>query len=124
MKSLILPLIAISLLFAGRLTPVDAKEKAAEALADCVTLSPQHQGTRFGSQYLAIRDGDSHYRLEFGGSCDALNSGSIVVSTERQANRLCGTGTVVKSRSGSCAVRAVTPIGADEYDRYARKSRR
>lgn len=124
MKSLTTSLIAISLLFAGHLTPVDAGEKTDEMLADCVTLSPQHQGARFGSQYLAIRDGDKHYRLEFGGTCSALNSGSIVVSTDKQANRLCGTGTVVKSKAGNCTARAVTLIDADEYERYARRTRR
>lgn len=94
------------------------------ALAECVTLSPEHQGARFGSQYLAIRDGDAFYRLEFNGTCGALNSGSVTISTRKQVNQLCATGSLVKSRSGSCQVSGVALIDEDEYERYARRARR
>lgn len=90
----------------------------------CIALSAQHRAVRSGSQFLFIRDGDAHYRIEFAnGSCDALNSGSIAIATKKQPRLLCEEGTIVSSRSGTCAVNRYVPIGADEYQRYARRSR-
>ncbi|MBP6797583.1 MAG: hypothetical protein KA124_05760 [Luteimonas sp.] len=114
-----------TLILAGHLIPVDAKAKEAEPLTDCVSLSDAHQGTRFGSQYLLLKDGDAHYRLGFGGSCDALMRSSIVqVATGGEKNRLCAKGTTVTSRSSYCTVRSVEKVDADYYERVARQNRR
>ena len=114
-------LIACALLAGTASLAVAAGE---DTLADCVTLSPDHEGARFGMQYLAIHDGDAHYRLEFDGSCSALNSGAVVIATRKEHNRLCPTGSSVSSRAGYCRVRAVKRIDADEFARYARSGRR
>lgn len=90
----------------------------------CTTLSPQHEAVRFGSQYLIVGDGDARYRLEFSeSSCFALQSASIVISTDDQAGRLCGSRTIVKSKSGRCDVRRVDLIEDSDYQRYKRIAR-
>ena len=118
------PTILISaLILAGHLLPVDAKEP--EPLTECVSLSNDHKGTRFGSQYLLLKDGDAHYRVGFGGSCDALMRSSIVqVATSGEKNRLCAKGTTVTSRSDHCTVRSVEKVDAEYYERVARRNRR
>ena len=69
--------------------------------------------------------GDAHYRLGFGGSCDALMRSSIVqVATGGEKNRLCAKGSTVTSRSAYCAVRSVDRIDAEDYERVARRNRR
>ena len=118
-------LLLATVIFAGHLIPVDAGAKEPEPLTDCVSLSDAHQGTRFGSQYLLLKDGDAHYRLGFGGSCSALTRSSIVqVATSGEKNRLCAKGTTVTSRSAYCAVRSVDRIDAEDYERVARRNRR
>jgi hypothetical protein len=124
MKSPSISLIAIPMLFAGHMAPAVASGNASEPLAECVTLSADHQGARFGSQYLAIRDGDAYYRLEFSGSCNALNDGAVTISTRKETGRLCPTGSIVKSKQSACTVRGVTRIDANEFERYARRGRR
>lgn len=114
---------AAVLLFAGHLIPVDAG--AAQPLDECVSLSDAHEGARFGSQYLMLKDGGTYYRVGFSGSCDALTKGSIVqVSTGVQKNRLCPTGSKVSSQRARCSVRTVEKIDGDDYERYARNGRR
>lgn len=114
-----------TLILAGHLIPVDAGAKEPEPLTDCVSLSDAHQGTRSGSQYLLLKDGDAHYRVGFGGSRDALMRSSIVqVATGGEKNRLCAKGSTVTSRSAYCAVRSVDRIDAEDYERVARRNRR
>lgn len=96
-----------------------------EKLSGCVELSPDHQATRFGSQYLVLRDNGAHYRLGFAGSCHALAvSSNVSISTDGQPNRLCPGGTEVSTKRDVCKVRAVDEIRADEFERYARRGRR
>jgi hypothetical protein len=95
-----------------------------EDLSDCVDLSSQHETARFGSQYLLVKDGESHYRLGFGGSC-----GEIAISTrvqlraEGKDGRICPSGTTVRTKRGSCTVRGVASISAEQYESYARRGR-
>ncbi|MFT3754713.1 MAG: hypothetical protein QM769_01990 [Pseudoxanthomonas sp.] len=120
MKSLLplLVLLAVPSAFAA-----DLENKA--QLADCVTLSPTHEGARFGSQYLLLRDGDAYYRVEFRNDyCDALNSGLVNVVTGKEHGKLCASGSKVTSKSGSCRVVAVSLIDAGKYARLSGKSRR
>lgn len=117
-----LSILIATLILAGHLIPVDAKEP--EPLTECVSLSDAHKGTRFGSQYLLLKDGDAHYRLGFGGSCAALSRSSVVqVATGDKKNRLCAKGTTVTSRMDYCAVRSVEKVDADYYERVARRNR-
>lgn len=115
-------LAAFAILAAGYALPGAAKDVA--PLAECVTLSADHQAARFGDQILAVRDGDTHYRIEFGGTCAALHAGSVVIGTNGTSNQLCPTGTKVSSKSRDCTVRKVTIIDAAEFQRYARRPRR
>ena len=88
----------------------------------CVELSQSHQGMRYGSKYLLVKDGDAHYRVGFGKSCSALSlASSFEIETDGQANQLCATGTVVESKRGSCDVRTVEQIDADTFNRYKRR---
>ena len=104
-----------------------APSQASETpLTDCLDLSSGYQVTRFGTQYLLLKDGEDHYRLGFsGGSCDAIAvSTQVQIATEGQSNRLCPAKTQVRTKRDSCVVREVVPVDADEYERYARRNRR
>ena len=108
-------------------TPLMAVEaKESDALASCVTLSPQHQGTRVaGNQQMLLKDGDAHYRVGFRSHCDAIaRSSAIRIETSGQDNQLCPQGSSVRARNASCAVQSVERIEAEEYDRQARRNRR
>ena len=102
-----------------------AQSRGVEPLADCVTLSSDHQTQRFGSQYLLIKDGDAHYRIGFGGSgCGAIAlSSSVKIVTEGQTDRLCPADTKVVTKRDSCAAREVRRVDENEYAKYARKRR-
>jgi uncharacterized protein DUF6491 len=107
---------------AGFATAAYAQEN--EKLTDCVDLPADYQATRFGSQYLLVKDGDNYYRLGFNGSCDAIAlASSVKISTDGQANRLCPTGTKVATKRDSCKVRELVRVDQDEYDQYARRNR-
>jgi hypothetical protein len=114
-----------SALIAAATTAAQAGPPATPAvpLASCVDLSPEHEAFRFGSQYLLVQDGDAHYRLSFGGDCDALlQSARFDISTDGKSNRLCGNGSKVSTRS-ACPVSSVVQIDADQFARYRRRSR-
>lgn len=95
-----------------------------DKLTDCVNLPEDYQATRFGSQYLLVKDGDSYYRLGFSNSCSAISlSSKVNIGTEGQGNRLCPSGTKVSSKHDSCRVNEVTRVDQRTYEQYARKSR-
>jgi len=114
-----------TLLFAGHLIPVDAKESPAQS-DDCITLSPDHTGTRTpGNEQLLLKDGDAHYRLGFAGYCDAIARSSILqIETRGRRNLLCPEGSSVRARNARCSVRSVERIDAADYARQARRNRR
>lgn len=113
-----------ALLFATPLMAAEAKESA--TLAGCVTLSPQHQGTRVaGNQQILLKDGEAYYRVGFRSHCDAIaRSSAIRIETGGQDNQLCPQGSAVRARNASCAVQSVETIEAEEYARQARRNRR
>ncbi|WP_202839320.1 hypothetical protein [Luteimonas saliphila] len=113
-----------TLLVAAHLLPVEAKE--AQVLADCVSLSAGHQGTRVsGNEQFLLKDGDAYYRIGFRGHCDAVARSSLIrIETQGRSNQLCPQGTSVRARNASCNVRSVETIGAEEYERQARRNRR
>jgi len=80
--------------------------------------------TRFGSQYLLVKDGEAHYRVGFGGNCSAISlSTQVRIRTGDQDNRLCPSGTRVLSKRDSCTVRSVVLISGDDYASYTRRAR-
>jgi hypothetical protein len=111
-----------AVLFAVHPAPAEAED--GEPLSDCITLAPDHQGTRNGSEQLLLKDGPAHYRLDLGGSCDALiYSARVQVETDGTANRLCPQGTTVRAKNRSCTVRTVETIEAADFARHARRRR-
>ena len=102
-----------------------AQSRGVEPLADCVTLSSDHQLQRFGSQYLLVKDGEAYYRIGFGGSgCSAITlSSNLKIATEGQADRLCPADTRVITKRDSCAAREVKRVDENEYAKYVRKRR-
>ena len=106
--------------------PAFAAARDARPLADCVSLSQAHQGTRANSNsQLLLKDGNAYYRVGFNGSCDVLaRSSSIQIVANGQDNQLCPEGTAVRSRNQSCKARSVELIEAETYERQARVNRR
>jgi len=95
-----------------------------QPLPGCVDLGPDRQMTRFGSQYLLVKDGDAHYRIGFNGSCSAISlSTKVQLRTGDQDNRLCPSGTRVLTRQDSCMAQGVVVIDEEEYSSYTRRGR-
>lgn len=108
------------LLLAACAAPAWAAE--GERLEGCVDLSESHEGMRYGSRYLLVKDGDAHYRVDFGKACSALTlSSAVTIKTNGQSNQLCASDTKVASKRASCKVRAVEVIDAEAFDRYRRR---
>lgn len=122
MKTIAITLAAI--LASGSLLPAAANE--APALADCVSLSSTHQGTRGPEgKHLLLKDGDAHYRVAFDRSCQAMaRSSKVQVRTNGEANVLCPAGSSVYAANRSCEVSSVDLIDASTYERQARINRR
>ncbi|TYT26015.1 hypothetical protein FZO89_06975 [Luteimonas viscosa] len=121
MKAIAIPF--ATLLFAAHLLPVEARQT--QALSECVALSAGHQGTRVSGKQFLLKDGDAHYRVQFAGHCDAVaRSSKIRIETQGQLNQLCPQETSVRTSNASCSVRSVETIGAEEYERQARRNRR
>ena len=88
----------------------------------CVDLSANHEGVRYGAKYLLVKDGDAHYRLDFGRSCSAITAaGSITIRAEGEANRICASGTEVDTGRATCNVRKVEAIDAETFARYKKR---
>jgi hypothetical protein len=119
----LLRMTAAALLLVAAGTTHAATDTPATPLADCVDLSPNHQGFGVGTQRLLIEDGDAHYRVSFYGDCAAIDNPQVEISTAGTANRLCPKATRVSSRVDTCAVRSVEQIDADRYARYRKTTR-
>lgn len=114
-----------STLLLSTLLIAPAQASKAPALTECVTLSNAHsaaRGTNHGQ--LLLKDGDAHYRVDFGGSCNALaRNSTIQLEANGKRNQICPTGTEVRARRDSCKARSVETIEQAEYDRKARRNR-
>ena len=106
--------------------PFAAAKDAGEPITDCVTIGQDHQILRTGGpQSVLLKDGDSHYRVSLQNTCDSLAIASrIEIASEGQANRLCPTGSVLKTNRDSCRVSKVTTISAEEFAIKQRRMRR
>lgn len=110
---------------AAAMLPVDAVaagKRGDAAPSSCVTLSGQHKAARAGGEGMVIADDGKHLRLDFGRYCDAMmRSSNVVIATDGRDNVLCSEGSVVRSKAGSCAVRAMRTIDEAEFKRHARR---
>lgn len=120
-KQCLLSAATVLLVFAG--TAVQAKE--AGAITECVDLAQGNQIVRSGGgNHFLLKDGDSHYKVEFSRGCGSLPTASkITIKTGEQVNRLCPSGTVVVTNRDSCSVGAVSPVDAEEFARQQRRRR-
>ena len=72
-----------------------------------------------------LRDGDAHYRLVFAQNCDSVaTTSTLKIMAEDQPNRLCPAGTMVRTRTDYCRVKAVETISAEEFAKRQRLARR
>lgn len=116
-------------LAAAAVTPAFAADKDDATLSDCVTLSDGYNTTRFGSQFLLVKNGDEHYKVSFNGNqCAVLSTTTTPsIKTGGEANKLCPKGTSITGRNGgrqeSCRVRSVETITADKFAEYRRGNR-
>ena len=92
-------------------------------LVDCVDLGGNQEIVRGGAgQSFLVRDGDDHYLVGFRGECSSLATASkIEILTDGAANRLCASGTKVKTNRATCQVGKVETIDAEQF--AARKKR-
>jgi hypothetical protein len=97
-----------------------------QTLPDCVTLGQDQQIVRTGSsQQFFLKNGQDHYRVSVGNGCGALAIASrIDIHTDGTDNRLCPSGSQVKTNRESCPVSAVALIDAEEFSRRQKRARR
>lgn len=96
------------------------------SITDCVDLAGNHEIVRSGgAQSMLLRDGQSHYLIGFRGDCASLaTASSIQVSSDGTANRLCPTGTKVKTNRATCSVGKVEAIDADQFSALKKRASR
>lgn len=90
----------------------------------CYSLSDAHKTSRFGTQYLLVKDGDQHLKVSFvGNRCGLIAvSPKLRIKTGGESGRLCSSGTVVSTPTGSCRVSGVETIDAEEFQRLRRQN--
>lgn len=106
------------LLFAA--APAHAKQTP--TLGECITLSDAHRAVRADdNSQLLVKDGDAHYRVDFGGQCQAIARHSVVhLETNGNRNQLCPQGSQVRAKRDTCKVESIEPIRQVDYQRNAR----
>ena len=86
-----------------------------------VTLSGNQQISRFGNQYVLVRDGDAYYRLQADG-CDKLSLATrFELQAESQAGRICPRDTLIETNTGKCKAAKAELIDEATYLRYQRR---
>jgi len=108
------PLFSLALL---GLATLAFNASASESATECVDLGSNQEIVRAGSgQQIFLRDGQTHYRIGFARACDSIQmTPSLKISTDGQDNRLCPSGTKVRTKQANCAVNAVEIISAEEF---------
>ena len=118
----------LSLATAGLLILTAGGAMAADgpALADCVDLGGNQQIVRAGNgDQFFLKDGDNHYRIGLGRGCGGLAVASrIELSTDGTVNRLCPSGSKVKTNREICPVNQVSTISAEEFKRRQARANR
>lgn len=99
---------------------------AGEAVTDCVDLGNDQEIVRAaGGQQFFLRNGSDHYRVAFQHSCDSIMlTPKVDISTDGQANRLCATGTRVKTSRDTCRVASVETMTPEEFAKRKKRSAR
>ena len=93
----------------------------ADELAECTNLSGAQQVSRFGNQYIFVRDGDAFYRLHTG-NCDKLALATrFEIFGDSEKGRICPSGTQVKTNTGKCNISRIERIDEATYRRYQRR---
>jgi hypothetical protein len=94
---------------------------APQAIQECATLSGNQQISRFGNQYVLVRDGDAYYRLQADG-CDKLSLATrFELQAESQAGRICPRDTLIETNTGKCKAAKAELIDEATYLRYQRR---
>ncbi|QNP40727.1 hypothetical protein [Lysobacter solisilvae (ex Woo and Kim 2020)] len=93
----------------------------AQAIQECATLSGNQQISRFGNQYVLVRDGDTYYRLQ-ADRCDKLSlATSFELQAESQSGRICPRDTQIETNTGKCKATRAEVIDEATYLRYQRR---
>jgi len=103
---------------------VQAAEPA--TAGDCIALASDKQVVRNrADRDVLLRNGDQHYLVRFERSCTSASmSPKLDFVTPGQDGQLCGAGvSKLHTNSQSCAVAAVEPLTAEEFNRKARARR-
>jgi hypothetical protein len=113
-------------LFALALAIAPSAAFAGEAITDCVELGSDQEIVRAGgSQQFLLRNGSDHYRVSFAHGCDSIRTTPrIDISAEDQANRLCPTGTRVKTSRDTCRVASVEIMTNEEFVKQKKRASR
>ena len=116
--------LCVAALLASTAFAANAADNA--SITDCVDLAGNHEIVRSGgAQSMLLRDGQSHYLIGFRGDCASLaTASSIQVSSDGTANRLCPTGTKVKTNRATCSVGKVEAIDADQFSALKKRASR
>jgi len=97
---------------------------AGSALDGCVELGSGHSIVRQNDQQFFLKNGEQHYRVALSGACNGLSIASrIQISSDGEENRLCPTGSKIKTNRDTCRIGEVTLVDADEFARRARMRR-
>ena len=104
------------------LLSLSATAASAATLDSCVDLGDNPQVSRAGAQFVVVKHDAEFYRLGFRQTCsDLTTTNKMEISGEQQANRLCPSGSVVKTARDTCEVGSVDKIDEAAYDRYRRR---
>lgn len=98
-----------------------AQAAPAEPVQECTSLSGTQQVSRFGNQYVLVRDGDSFYRLH-ADNCDKLALATrLEIQADSQNGQICPKGTRVTTNTGHCAISRIERIDEATFRRYRRR---
>ncbi|KRB04378.1 hypothetical protein [Lysobacter sp. Root690] len=104
------------------LLSLSATAASAATLDSCVDLGDSSQISRAGAQFVVVKHDSEFYRVGFRQTCsDLTTTNKMEISSEQQANRLCPSGSVVKTARDTCDVGKVDKIDEAAYDRYRRQ---
>jgi hypothetical protein len=100
---------------------LSAGPTCAQALDACIDLDRSSQIAR-GYDSILLKHGEDRYRLRLQDGCssDLRASPTLEVVAEQRKNRLCPSGTHIRTRRGDCAVAGIETIDADAFERYRR----
>ncbi len=99
---------------------------ASESIPDCVDLGNDQEIVRnSGGQQIFLRDSQNHYRIGFTHNCGSVMvTPSIAISTDGQQNRLCPSGSKVRTKRDTCDISAVEIITAEDFAKRKKRAAR